>query len=145
MHRNWNQIRCVPASVVLAVCISFGCSKSGARPSSAPIYPVEGRLFVGVTPAFGAVVSFHSDRDAPIITTKVRDDGRFVPVQADGAIGLPEGEYSLTATWPDATTDRFAGKHADPKKPIARLQVKPGVNRIPPIRLPSTVTPTRRP
>lgn len=124
------------ALCVLSACVAVGCSGSDGRPESAPIFPVDGRLFVGRRPATGALVSFHPSDGGPIVVAQVLEDGRFFPKRPDGAIGLPEGAYVLTATWPDDGSDRFGGKHSDSSKPIARLNVKAGVNLIPPIRLP---------
>ena len=112
------------------------CSQSESRQNAVPVYPVEGKLLVAEKPAAGAIVMFHSGADGPKHSTKVRDDGRFVPTQTDGAVGLPEGSYSLTVTWPENEKDRFQGKYADPVKPAAKLTVRSGVNLIPPIRLP---------
>ena len=121
---------------LVAACAVVGCSNSNSRSGAVPVYPVEGRLFVGRKPALGAVISFKPDGEGPMVTAKVHDDGRFVPAQTDGAVGLAEGRYSLTATWEEGGADRFAGKHADPTKPLARLTVKRGFNLIPPIQLP---------
>lgn len=124
------------ATVLLVALALPGCSNPPSRPDAVTVYPVEGRLFVGGKPAAGAVVSLHPGGGGTPVTAKVRDDGRFVPTQSDGAVGLPEGAYSLTATWTDGGKPRLAEKYADPAKPIARLTVRPGVNLMPPIKLP---------
>ncbi len=121
---------------LVAACAMVGCSKSGSRPDAVPVYPVEGRLLVGGRPGAGALITFHPAGEGPAVTTTVHDDGRFVPAQSDGAVGLAEGSYTLTARWPEGGTDRFAGKHVDPTKPIARLTVQRGFTLIPPIQLP---------
>jgi hypothetical protein len=123
-------------SLLVFTLMVSACSQPESRQNAVPVYPVEGKLFVGGKPAAGAVVMFHSGGDGPKHSTKVRDDGRFVPTQTDGAVGLPEGSYSLTVTWQENEKDRFQGKYADPAKPAAKLTVRSGVNLIPPIRLP---------
>jgi len=122
-------------SLVLG-CFAIGCSKSESRPNAVPVYPVDGQLLVGGKPASGAIVTFHLSGSLTILTATVRDDGRFVPAQADGAVGLPEGDYGVSVTWPEGGTDRLAGKYGDSSKPVAKLTVRPGVNLIPPIKLP---------
>ncbi len=122
------------ASVLLA---GFGCSKTVER--QVAVFPVDGQLSVGGQPAVGAVVTFHAqnaDASSQPITAKVRDDGHFVAVQPDGANGLPEGEFSLTAIWLEGEKDRLAGKYSDPAQPLSKITVKPGINLLPPIRLP---------
>ena len=121
---------------VLVAFTSLGCSRSSSRPDARPVYPVEGYLFVAGKPAIGALVALHPDGEGPLVTASVHPDGRFVPVQADGAIGLTEGSYALTATWHQENTDRLGNKHSDPSKPLTRFTVQRGFNRIPPIQLP---------
>ena len=122
--------------VMLASSFLSGCSRSNAR--QVPVFPVDGQLFVDGKPAVGALITFHgTDANAtPAREAVVRPDGHFVALQPDGAIGLPEGTYSLTATWPEGDTDRLAGKYADKAKPIAQVTVTSGINFIPAIKLP---------
>ena len=113
-----------------------GCSNSIAR--QVPVYPVDGQLYVDGKPAVGALVTFHptGGNATPSKEVVVRADGHFVATQPDGAVGLPEGTYSLTATWPESGTDRLAGKYADKASPLAQVTVTSGINLIPPIKLP---------
>lgn len=121
---------------LFAACILIGCSSYESRTDAVPVYPVEGRLFVGKKPAAGALVSFHPEGEGKVVTTTVHDDGRFTPTQGDGAIGLAKGTYAITATWPEGKTDRFAGKNADPTRPLTRVTVQGGFLLIPTIQLP---------
>ncbi|WP_165223844.1 carboxypeptidase-like regulatory domain-containing protein [Aquisphaera insulae] len=123
-------------ALLLGALVVSGCWASSSRPDPVPVYPIDGRLFVGKKPAAGAVISFHPADGGSMVTATVHSDGRFAPAQADGALGLPEGAYTLTATWPDGEADRFGGRYADPSHPISKLTVRPGVNLIPPIKLP---------
>jgi len=117
-------------------CVMSGCSKSESRPNAVPVYPVDGQLLVGGKPAKGALMTFHHSGSPTIFTATVRDDGRFAPAQADGAVGLPEGDFGITVTWLEGGTDRFAGKYGNPSMPVAKFTVRPGVKLIPPIKLP---------
>lgn len=120
---------------LFAATFASGCSSSvTVQP---PVFPVDGRLFVGGKPAAGAVVTFHPQGgETPAIDAVVRDDGRFVPTRSDGAVGMPEGAYVLTVSWPPGKDDRLGGKYSDPGRPVTTLTVKPGVNLLPPISLP---------
>jgi len=120
-------------------CLIFalGCSRPVNR--QVAVYPVDGQLMVGGQPAVGAVVTFYPVDAADgrvIITAAVQSDGRFMPTQPDGAVGLAEGSYRLTATWPETDHDRFDSQFADPSKPIAVIEVKSTVNLLSPINLP---------
>lgn len=125
-------------AVVVACAVMFaGCSGSIER--TVAVYPVDGQLVVGGQAPSGAVVTFHpavpGESSASLIAV-VRADGHFVAKQPDGAVGLPEGNYKLTVTWPEQDKDRFNGKYADPATPIAEITVKPSINLLPPIKLP---------
>jgi hypothetical protein len=122
--------------LLVVACCSLGCSRPDSRPNAVPVYPVEGKLFVAGKPAVGAEVSFHPSGDGAIVTARVHPDGRFVPSQSDGAVGLAEGEYTITAKWVESGADRFAGKHADLARPLSQVDVRQGINLIPPIQLP---------
>jgi hypothetical protein len=124
--------------VLLCSLTIHGCSKSNDR--AVAVYPVDGQLFVGGQPAVEAVVVFHptvSEANAVVVTAEVGLNGHFIATQPDGAAGLPEGDYRLTATWPDGDgdTDRFNGKYSDPEQPLMEISVKPTINLLPPIRL----------
>lgn len=104
------------------------------------VFPVDGQLFVAGQPASGATISFHpinSQSNSSIATANVRPDGHFMPVQAHGAAGLPEGTYRLTVTWTQGGEDRLQGKYADVTKPIAQITVQPTVNLLAPISIPA--------
>lgn len=121
---------------LLCLLIIHGCSKSDNR--AVAVYPVDGQLLVGGQPAVEAVVAFHptlSDGNAVVVTAEVGVNGHFIATQPDGAAGLPEGDYKLTATWPDGELDRFNGMYSDPEKPLMEISVKPTINLLPPIRL----------
>lgn len=131
-------VRAIRQLAVAAMCSVFiyGCSKYPDR--AVAVYPVDGQLLVGNKPAVDAVIAFHSKTtkgDSATLTAKVGLDGHFVATQPDGAAGLPEGVYRLTATWPDDDRDRLDGKYSSPAKPILEITVKPTVNLLPPINL----------
>lgn len=130
------QWRGCQAILLLASLTHVGCSSPESRPDPVPVFPVEGRLSVGKRPAVGAIVIFHPSKGGTNFTATVWQDGRFVPKQSDGAVGLPEGDYSLTVTWMENESDRLVGKYGDPARPIATVSVKPGINFVPPVELP---------
>ena len=85
---------------------------------------------------FGVKEAGAEDAAETMVEAEVRADGHFVPTQPDGAIGLPAGEYVLTARWEQAEQDRFGGKYSDPEKPFATIRVTEGINLLRPFKLP---------
>lgn len=123
-------------AVTLCAVLIPGCTQNSNR--TVAVYPVDGQLIFRGKPAVDAIVAFHptvTDGSSVTTTAEVDFNGHFVVAQPDGAVGLPEGVYKLTATWPDDDRDRFNGKYADPAKPLLEISVKPGINLLPPINL----------
>lgn len=120
----------------LAVC---GCQDATPRPFS--VFPVDGQFLIQDKPAPLTVLKFHRLDSEEASSQKswnalVKDDGHFVPVQADGAIGLPSGKYALTIDWLDLSEhEEFEGQFTTVDKPLATLTVQEGINFIPPINL----------
>jgi hypothetical protein len=122
--------------IQILFCSLIGCGDS--VPAREVVFPVGGQLKIQKAPAVGAVVTFHRMIDGSpekSIEAVVLADGQFRAVQPDGANGLPEGEYLLTAHLPGETGDQWGGRYSDPSKPLSRITVKPTVNLIPPIQL----------
>ena len=121
--------------VVVMVCACVGCDQ--ATPRSVAIYPVDGQVVYQGKPATGAVITFHplDSVEQPPLACEVRANGHYVPTQADGAIGLPEGSYALTLQWKEGQTDPFAGRYAQPSSPLLKVKVESTVNLLPPIKL----------
>lgn len=120
----------------------------GCQQSPPPrAFRVKGRLFVDDQLAAKACIAFH-----PI--DKVKSQGR-CPVamtQRDGSFelttyamhdGAPEGDYTVTVTWPDDSMpvdececvdpllhDRLSGKYADPQKTSLLVTILPQDNQI---------------
>ncbi len=129
-------------SSILVLCL-LGLTGCGQEPDRRfAVFPVDGQLLVDGQPAVGAVVTFHpqgSELIDVVTTATVRDDGHFVPSQADGAVGLPEGPYKLTVVWDDGGSDRFKGRYANPDQPIGEVDVQPSINLLAPIKLSTSV------
>lgn len=125
---------------LLLLSLAAGCSEEEVRPPVA-VFPVDGQLLFQNKPAKGAVITFHStlanDKEAQMTwLATVKDDGHFVPKQTDGAIGLPAGEYVLTAEWKvEPSGDQLNGKYASPETPLTRITVMESINFLPPINL----------
>lgn len=108
---------------------------------------MQGRLFVDNNLAAKACVAFH-----PI--DQVKSQGRLsvAMTERDGSFelttyamhdGAPEGDYTVTVTWPDDSMpvdececvdpllhDRLGGKYADPRKTSLLVTVLPQNNHI---------------
>lgn len=131
---------CLTFIGLLFLSLAAGCSEEEVRPPVA-VFPVDGQLLFQNKPARGAVITFHSlaavDKDGQKTwLATVKDDGHFVPKQADGAIGLPAGEYVLTAEWKlQPSGDQLNGKYASPENPLTRITVMESINFLPPINL----------
>lgn len=132
--------RCLTLVAFLLLSLSAGCSEEELRPAAA-VFPVDGQLLFQNKPAAGAVITFHSLATADYEGQKmwlatVKDDGHFVPKQPDGAIGLPAGEYTLTAEWKvEPSGDQFNGKYASPETPLTKITVMESINFLPPINI----------
>lgn len=122
-------------SAVLLLGVS-GCRQEAERREA--VYPVDGQLLYDGSPAQGALITFHPAGEGwpdLVMTAEVRADGHFVPVQPDGAVGLPEGKYAVTFIWERNGEDRFTGRYAAPSRAILEVDVKPTINLLPPIRI----------
>ncbi len=132
--------QCLTVVGLLLLCPAAGCSEEEMRPPVA-VFPVDGQLLFQNKPAKGAVITFHStladDKEGQKTwLATVKDDGHFVPKQADGAIGLPAGEYVLTAEWKvEPSGDQLNGKYASPDTPLTRITVMESINFLPPINI----------
>lgn len=123
--------------LVIAALAAVGCSKPAERKLA--VYPVDGQFHVAGKPAVGVVVTFHPKLGESVTATTtatVRPDGHFVVTQPDGAIGLPEGTYRITAIWLDGDQDRLGGKYTDPVKAFPEVTVRPTINLLPLINVP---------
>lgn len=129
-----------PFCVLLLSSFTFsGCKEADVRPYS--VFPVDGQFLIHDKPASLTVLTFHrldSEGDYPQKrwSVVVKDDGHFVPVQSDGAIGLPSGKYALTIDWLDLSEHQeFEGQFSTVDKPLTTITVQEGINFIPPINL----------
>lgn len=132
----------------LVLTLLAGCQSSEPPdvPRS-PAFPVKGRLYVGSTVAANARIAFHpldpqrsQGRCAVAITRK---DGSFELTTYKLNDGAPEGDYTVTVTWPSDTMpddececldplqhDRFHGKYADPRASLLAATVLPQPNEV---------------
>ncbi len=116
-----------------------GCGEPEVRPFT--VFPVDGQLLIHNKPAQGTMVNFHrldaQDETLPKLwCSVVKNDGHFVPLQDDGAVGLPPGKYALTLDFPDLPeNEKFKSQYSAPDKPVTTIVVKEGINFLPPINL----------
>lgn len=113
----------------LVLAVLGGCREAPQLPPRA--FRVQGRLFIDNNLASKACIAFHpvdkakSQGRMPVAITK--PDGSFELMTYHMEDGAPEGDYTVTLTWPDASMpedecewsdplqhDRLGGKYADP-------------------------------
>ena len=124
----------------------FGC---GSKEQRKPVYPVQGKVFVGGKPAEKASVIFHplndSDPNALRPTGEVGPDGSFKLSTYTAGDGAPAGDYAVTVSWyegssaiggdADSGPDRLGGRYANPQTSGLHAQVREGSNEVPPFHL----------
>lgn len=133
--------RCGDTAALVLVAVAAGLTGCQREPPrKVAVFPAGGQLYVEQEPAEGATVTFFRVEDEEFVeaaTSVVHEDGNFFPVQADGAVGLPLGDYVVTAVWmDDSGQDRWEMKYADPDQPLTRLTVGTSLNILPRISLP---------
>jgi hypothetical protein len=131
--------------LLLLFCLA--CS-SGKR----KLYPVRGKVLCDGQPAEGAVIALHPlDASKPAQegpTSRVKADGSFSIGTVDPEDGAPPGEYKVVILWLTADaelqlikTGRYPNKlpemYGDAKTTPLRIQVKEGLNDVPPFELQS--------
>lgn len=136
---------------MIALTAFTGCQKAPAPPvptTAKPlVFPTSGRVIVGNVPAGNARICFHpvdagksQGRRAVAVTDR---DGTFHLTTYMMYDGAPEGDYTVTITWPDealpedncectnpALHDRLAGKYSDPTRTPLLATVRPRQNEI---------------
>lgn len=129
-------------SLLLAPMILAGCGPA-ARIDT---HPVSGTVLIDGDPAEDVVVRFHHQDpgvagDARSPAGKTDGEGRFRVTTAVDAEGAMAGNYRVTFAWMSGneltSTDRFAGKYADPATSGVEVEVPRGGIDLPPMELSS--------
>jgi hypothetical protein len=120
----------------------------GCKERRKPVFPVRGKVLdARGKPAAGALLTFHpagaEDPGTPKPVAKVEEDGSFSLTTYAKGDGAPEGEYTVTLTWPAQKKtpfdpeggDRLKGAYANPRTSTIRFTVQQGENEVPPIQL----------
>lgn len=84
--------------------ILLGCTSNATR---LDVRPVQGKLFVGKTPAVGAMVVFHplaKQDERAVPRGKVGEDGSFKLSTYNADDGAPLGKYKVTIDWRKTNT-----------------------------------------
>jgi len=109
------------------------------------LYPTTGRVLVDGEPAYGALVTFHSDQSQPLGTPKpfARADaeGHYELTTYSTADGIPAGVYQVTVIWPEnpeargPSPDRLSGKYADASSTPLEVTIDEGTTQLPDFQL----------
>jgi hypothetical protein len=122
--------------------ILAGCGGS----AGVPVHPVRGQVLFKERPTPGALVVFRplADSEETSIYPRgyVDDDGSFELTTHTKDDGAPAGAYAVTVSWrqqsdedEDAGPNLLPNRYLLPKTSDLRVEVKPGVNELPPFRL----------
>jgi hypothetical protein len=109
--RSWQPLL---AAVLFTPLVLLSVSCGG--PDRLPCYPVSGKVTYHGKPTPGALVVFDyvdkKDRQDPLPTGYVREDGSFSLTTYSPDDGAPEGDYRVAITWidPKAKPDRKTGE-----------------------------------
>jgi hypothetical protein len=121
-----------------------GCSRSGAK-----LYPVHGQVFYKDQPTEGAQVVLlpageeNSQYRGARPAATVAADGSFEIETPPHGVGAPAGDYALLVTWfpprdenPGGNPrNKLPGKYADPNRPVLKVTVQEGDNKLEPFKL----------
>jgi hypothetical protein len=137
-----------PAILAVALLAVTGCGDDG-RPD---VYPVNGKVLVGGTPAAGAKVVFYPVSEElrgpgmPVPNGITDENGEFQLRSYEPEDGAPAGEFTVTVHWPEPTPpnvdeelfepkDRLRGRYLDPQKSALSATVEQGGGELPPFEL----------
>lgn len=121
-----------------------GCgSKSDERP---PVFPVSGKVLSKNQPVEGAMLMFHPTTPAHKNFSgyaKTDKDGLFKVSTFNAFDGAPEGDYSVTITWPTVVPedggygdDRYQGKFNNPATTPFKAKVAKPATELAPFEVP---------
>jgi len=124
----------------LAVMFSVGCSREDY--AEVPVHPLQGSLFIGGQPAYGAYVTFHPASNVGMTKgnrpfARVEKDGRFTVTTYNSGDGTPVGSYQVTIIWPEdpeargPSPDRLKGRYATPDKSELAVKVEATTKELP--------------
>lgn len=129
----------VLTAALLALTLA-GCAKNRK-----PVVPVRGKVFMGRTPANGALVVFHpvGNNDSKAIRPQgiVGSDGSFEMTTYEEKDGAPPGEYHVTFVWliEDPKTKKewrpLPTRYMAPEMSGVRVTVREGANELQPFIL----------
>jgi hypothetical protein len=140
-------------AVGLSLCVSTvgGCGESEF--DQVPVYPVRGVLLVDGKPAAGTMLTLHPSQGAANTSLRsmavVENDGSYAFTTYLKGDGAPEGEFVLTAYWPDARKapkdpdgeseqlppDLLRGRFSNPSRSPLRVRVAAAPNELAPVDL----------
>lgn len=124
--------------------ILAGCgSKPDERP---PVFPVRGKVLSKSQPVEGAMLMFHPANPAHQNFkgyAKTDRDGLFKVSTFNAFDGAPEGDYSVTITWPTVVPedggygdDRYQGKFNNPATTPFKAKIAKPATELAPFEVP---------
>jgi hypothetical protein len=138
----WRVRCCLSKILTLAV---LALTLAGCAKDRKPVVPVRGKVFLGRTPANGALVVFHpvGDNDPAAVRPQgvAGSDGAFELTTYKEKDGAPPGEYNVTFMWTieDPKTKRewspLPIRYMTPEKSGVRVTIREGSNDLQPITL----------
>src|SRR5262245_52453436 len=123
-------------AALLAAAMLSGCGKGDGRKA---VYPVRGKVLVGVKPPVGALVVLHpvpeadpADWPEGFPRALVQEDGAFHVYTYATGDGAPAGDYKLTIQWfvkkqseQDEQHDKLKGRYAEVESAPVQVHVEP--------------------
>lgn len=129
--------------LLLAVIVGGCGGKTETRP---PTFPVSGKVLSKSQPVDGAMLMFHPVNSALKQIygyAKTEKDGTFKVSTFDAGDGAPEGDYSVTITWPTVVPedggygdDRYQGKFNNPASTPFKAKVTKPATELAPFEVP---------
>ena len=130
-------------AAILLLAIAAGCGKPPVEKPA--LYPVSGVVTFNGQPAAGVRVNLNpTDGPSRALPTAVSgSDGSFAVGTFAPGDGAPEGDYVVTATWPQSANpggdapeiDRLAGRYVNPAQSSVKVHVHAAPTNLPPIQL----------
>ncbi len=136
MHRTRQSIRILSLTFLGSL---IGCGSEKEVVIGPPLFPVHGDIRIDGEIPVGATIRFASPETAQwgrVPMAIVEPDGSFSGSFASQRDGMPIGNYDVFVLWMEVPkegglpVDKLKGKFCDARRPVAKVVIHEGENRL---------------